>query len=367
MDGWPLVGENGRAVVTHKKPDVGKKWPVAVLPTSDEFATPTLGLQWAWNHNPDTTYWSLTARPGYLRLQTAKVVTDLSLARNTLTQRPFGPASSGTARLDVSAMREGDIAGLAFLQEPYGYVGVQMRAGKKQVVMVHDGREVGTRDLPQADLYLRANVDALTDLATFAYSLDGTTFQPLGDTLALKYSLKYFVGNKFCLFNYATQALGGQVDFDWFRVKTPQGPPNLFAATSRIQAERYDHLHQTHVALCPDGPPKEQCLTDLRTGSWLQFDQLDFGPGVHTMQARVAAGGAGGTLEIHLDSPTGPLLGRCPVASTGGWEKYATVACPVAKVQGKYAVVLRVTGGDGHLLNLNWFSFQGKVLSTSRR
>lgn len=367
VDGWPMVGENGRAVVTHQKPNVGKAWPVTMLSTSDEFATPALGLQWAWNHNPDTAHWSLAARPGYLRLQTAKVVADLPLARNTLTQRPFGPSCSATTRLDVSAMREGDVAGLAIFQEPYAFVGVKMRAGKKQVVMVHNGREIGVRDLPQSELYLRADVDALTDRATFGYSLDGTRFQSLGDTLAMKYDLKYFVGNKLCLFNYATQALGGQVDFDWFRMKTPQGPPNLFAATSRIQAERYDHLYQADTELCPDGPPKEQCVSDLRAGSWLKFDQIDFGPGVRTVQARVAAGSAGGTLEVHLDKPNGPLLGRCAVAPTGSWQKYATVTCPIARIQGKHAIVLRVAGGEGHLLNLNWFSFQREAASKSRR
>ena len=361
VDGWPMVGENGRAVVTYRKPNVGRPWPVTVLPTSDEFGAPTLGLQWAWNHNPDTSRWSLVARPGYLRLQTAQVAPSLPLARNTLTQRPFGPFSRATTRLDVRAMHEGDVAGLAVFQEPYAYVGVRQRAGTKQILMVHNGREVAARALPQAVLYLRADLDAITDRATFGYSLDGTHFEPLGDTLALKFDLKYFVGNKLCLFNYATQALGGQVDFDWFRLATHQGPPNRFAATSRLQAERYDHLYQADTDLCPDGPPKEQCLTGLQAGSWLQFDQLDFGQGVGALRARVAAASAGGTLEVHLDGPTGPLIGRCAVPSTGGWQTYATVSCPVAPTRGVHTVAFRCTGGAGQLLHLNWVSFQPKA------
>jgi beta-xylosidase len=66
IDGWPMVGVNGRAVVTHKKPNVGKIHPVKSLPTSDEFNGNTLGMQWGWNHNPDPPNWSLTKRPGYL-------------------------------------------------------------------------------------------------------------------------------------------------------------------------------------------------------------------------------------------------------------------------------------------------------------
>ncbi len=359
VDGWPMLGQDGRAVVTYKKPNVGKNWPVTTLPTSDEFAAGTLGLQWAWNHNPDDQHWSLTERPGYLRLKTAKVVAALPEARNTLTQRPFGPYSHGTLALDVSQMRDGDVAGLALLQEPYGYVGVKMQAGKKQVVMVNNGQEIAARECPQSKIYLRADVDAVTDRATFFFSPDNRQFTPLGNELAMQFDLKYFIGNKFCLFNYATQALGGQVDADWFRVDVRQGPPNLFAASGRIEAERYDHLHGADTEMCPTEPtPKGEAMTDLRNGSWLQFDQLDFGKGARQLQVRAAASSPGSVIEAHLDGPTGPLLGTCAVPATGGPDTYATLTAPIAKTKGRHPVVLKVTGGEGQLLKLNWFSFQ---------
>jgi hypothetical protein len=34
----------------------------------------------------------------------------------------------------------------------------------------------------------------------------------------MRFNLSIFTGNKFCLFNYATVATGGFVDFDWFRI-----------------------------------------------------------------------------------------------------------------------------------------------------
>jgi len=44
------------------------------LLASDEFGgrpgDPALPLVWQWNHNPDDRFWSLTHRPGYLRLTT---------------------------------------------------------------------------------------------------------------------------------------------------------------------------------------------------------------------------------------------------------------------------------------------------------
>ena len=53
VDGWPMVGVNGKAVTTYKKPNVGKTYPIKDFPKSDEFNETKLGMQWGWNHNPD--------------------------------------------------------------------------------------------------------------------------------------------------------------------------------------------------------------------------------------------------------------------------------------------------------------------------
>ena len=86
-----------------------------VLPTNDNFRNYKLGMQWGWNHNPDNTKWSLFENPGHLRLKTASTTTDFLQARNTLTQRIFGYHSQtkdsyGTICMDVSGMKEGDMA-----------------------------------------------------------------------------------------------------------------------------------------------------------------------------------------------------------------------------------------------------------------
>ena len=59
-NGWPMVGVDGKAVITYKKPNVGREYPMTTLPTSDEFDGTVLGMQWGWNHNPEPTKWSLT-------------------------------------------------------------------------------------------------------------------------------------------------------------------------------------------------------------------------------------------------------------------------------------------------------------------
>lgn len=236
IDGWPMVGMNGGGVYHYRKPNVGKQYPMKILPTSDEFDSTTLGLQWGWNHNPEPAKWSLKERPGYLRLKTAKVVNKLPDARNTLTQRMFAYYSDSIAsvamtKIEFGAMSEGDIAGLAIFQDPYAYIGVIKTGGKYYVRMVNNGKVIDSAEIQTTTFYLQASaifgtgaaeyyggvVTPGSGTATFAYGVDTTKFIPLGDTLKMKFNLKIFTGNKFCLFNYATRTLGGHVDFDWFR------------------------------------------------------------------------------------------------------------------------------------------------------
>jgi len=227
VDGWPMVGMDGKGVIKYKKPNVGKDYPIKDLPTSDEFNDKILGMQWGWNHNPDSTKWSLTQRPGYLRLATAKVVSALPEARNFLTQRPFTnydqsiPTIAAT-KMDVSKMKDGDIAGLAVFQNPYGYIAVKQENGSKQIVMVNNGQSVSSTPVKGEIVYLRTIASNKTKKAVFEYGFDNKIFKPLGNELTMKFNLTIFTGNKFGLFNYATKETGGYVDFDWFRTDVGQ-------------------------------------------------------------------------------------------------------------------------------------------------
>lgn len=237
VDGWPMVGVGGKAVITYKKPSVGKSYPAETLPTSDEFSHAQLGMQWGWNHNPDPDKWSLTENPGYLRLRTAKVTDSLQKARNTLTQRMFEYYSDklvtiGSTKMDIGHMKEGDVAGLAIFQDPYAYIAVKKENGRNYIIMVNNGKTIDSTEVQGSAVYLRASAifgsgaahyyDGKgapgTGTATFSYSTDNKTFAGIGNKFNMRFSLKVFTGNKFCLFNYATKALGGYVDFDWFRM-----------------------------------------------------------------------------------------------------------------------------------------------------
>ena len=225
-DGWPVIGVEGKVPDVLDLPESRGLIPGIIA--SDEFkrkkGEPDLPLVWQWNHNPVNELWSLTAREGWLRLTTGRVDTLFVQARNTLTQRTFGPECSGSVSVDVSGMKEGDFAGLVLLQRKFGQVGVKFENGSKRIVMVsaQSGKPVEIQSVPlsQKKVYFKAvcNFRDLADVADFFYSLDGRNWISIGSQLKMEYSMPHFMGYRYGLFNYAGITPGGYVDFDWFRI-----------------------------------------------------------------------------------------------------------------------------------------------------
>jgi hypothetical protein len=152
--------------------------------------------------------------------------------------------------------------------------------------------------------------------------------------------------------------MGGYVDVNWFHMVARQGPPNLFNARTMIEAEFYDDFFKANTGICRDiQNRKDQEITETENGGWMKFDQIDFGDGVSKFYVRVSSEVEGSAIELHLDGLSGPLIGKCDISKTEKKTTYVTESCPVTSVKGKHALVLKFTGGEGKLMNINWFSF----------
>lgn len=226
-DGWPVIGVNGKVPDELQLPASNGLMPGIVA--SDEFTRAknqkALPLVWQWNHNPDNKLWSVTERKGFLRLKTGRIDNSFLQSRNILTQRTFGPVSSGITSLDVSKMKDGDIAGLTLLQRKFGIVGVKYENGKKSIVMINGStskpEQIDSIPMAKKVVYLKAECDFRNqkDVARFFYSLDGIKWNAIGNKLKMEYSMPHFMGYRFGLFNYATKNVGGYADFDYFRIE----------------------------------------------------------------------------------------------------------------------------------------------------
>ncbi|TCO10667.1 glycoside hydrolase family 43 protein [Natronoflexus pectinivorans] len=226
-DGWPVLGIDGVVPDTLDLPASRGLMPGIV--SSDDFKRgandPDLPLVWQWNHNPVNELWSVREREGFLRLRTGTVVDELQKARNTLTQRTFGPVSSASTVIEVDNMKEGDFAGLTAFQRMYGKVGVKYENGVKSVFMISNQgdtlEEIESFPLDQSTVYLKVECDFRdrADVARFFYSLNGKDWEQIGNELNMQYTLmEHFMGYRFGLFNYATKSSGGYVDFGHYKI-----------------------------------------------------------------------------------------------------------------------------------------------------
>ncbi|WP_416903764.1 family 43 glycosylhydrolase [Micromonospora echinospora] len=233
-DGWPVLQTvNGRWGVTYPKPNITTSRTVQPMTGADTFTGPGLGHRWEWNHNPDTSRYSVD---NGLRLQTATVTNDLYNARNTVTHRIQGPTSTATIELDHSAMSNGDRAGLAMLRDSSAWIGVRRDNGTTRVVMTNGltmdsswnttgtGVEAASAAISGSRIWLRVNADIRPGTgrqARFSYSTDGVNFTGLGPAFTLNNAWQFFMGYRYGIFNYATQALGGAVTVRRFEMTTP--------------------------------------------------------------------------------------------------------------------------------------------------
>ena len=242
---FPLIGLPGnlrKAPNTWIKPNTGyTQDPKPAFIHDDNFDSDKLNPEWQWNHVPDDGKWSLTEKPGVLRLHSLPA-NDFYSARNSFCQRPPGPESVMTVELDTSGMVAGDTAGLALLSSPYAWIGVVKSAegmtlqsynslrrgggfGRRGVTQtpVPDNPPVISPANPPKHLWLRVHCNFDTDEAIFSWSADGKEFTPLGNPFTMTFQLRTFQGVRPALFNYNTSGWpGGYADFDNYTVEEPR-------------------------------------------------------------------------------------------------------------------------------------------------
>ena len=309
VDGWPYFGLPGnltRTPSTWVKPNTGRSGPVtSPYDRSDSFSGPKLQAVWQWNHVPDDAQWSLSERPGYLRLHSLPAA-DFWWARNTLTQRAIGPESIATAELDAAGLKAGDVAGLALLNLPYSWLGIS-RHGEQFTLEQYDqttGQSVRAA-LPGSRVWLRARCDFDRDVARFSHSANGTAFQDSGPAIQLPFQLKTFQGVRFALFHYTTGgSAGGQADFNSFTVLEPR-PRGLTQPIPAGQWIVFSDLATGNPLAVVDG--KVQSVVD--SGKATSFQVVDRGRGrvaLRTAQGQyvsVAGSGKPGEVVIKPGQP----------------------------------------------------------------
>jgi len=405
-DGWPVPTSGSKAPATLDLPE--SPLPGYGMVTSDDFDSDVLALEWQFNHNPDNKNWSLTANPGFYRITTSRTDSRVVSAKNTLTQRTFGPKCSGRTLVDGTGMKDGDMAGLVALQDDKGFVALAKDGGSYKVVMYtgnKDGeRQAASQALTGPKVYLRIDFDLPIDRGTayFYYSTDGNTWTKIGSDVKLNYDLHMFVGVRWGLFNFATKSAGGYADFDWFKVgtdykdeiyldaaqdTTPPTPYGDVAAKipGKIEAENYDVGKPNRAYYDKDGDNqgkayREEAVDIVQLdsadkskgyaigytgeGEWLRYTVNVAETGVYEVKVNMATPSENAGVKLYID---GKAVTDEIIATQNGendWSTYSEVSAKTKEIEkGEHALKVEIVGNN---VNVDWLEFcKGKCETTS--
>jgi xylan 1,4-beta-xylosidase len=372
QDNWPILGDPatvknvmiggksypmGSVPVTYKKPNVGGTYPIKNIPNSDEFNSANLGVQWQWNHYPDTAKWSLSEHSGYLRLR-AKNANNLWRATNTLTQRVEGPDCEGTIELDTTNMKDGDNAGLCLLNIPYGSIGIVQSGGVKKIIVNINAKEdaQGTisygPNLSGNTVYLRASANLLTNKAIFSYSTDNWNFTKLGGELNMPFDLGFFQGDKFGIYNYTTASSGGYVDVNWFHFDTSANEkPNN---STTYEAEKDTTLTNAIVEANHSGYHGEGYVNfNASSGAAIQWNSIYCAvTGTKNVKFRYALEKGTRKLDVYVNETK--VVSDASFEATGSWTTWGEKTIQVPMNSGTNTLKVVTTGTEGpNIDNIN--------------
>ena len=396
-DGWPVPTSGSKAPATIDLPE--SPLPGYGMVTSDDFDSDVLPLEWQWNHNPDNKNWSLTANPGFLRITTGRTDSRIVNAKNTLTQRSFGPKSSGRTLVDGKGMKDGDMAGLVALQDDKGFVALAKDGGSYKVVMYCGNKDreslVKSENLSDSKVYLRIDFDLPIDRGTayFYYSTDGNTWTKIGNDVKLNYDLHMFVGVRWGLFNFATKTAGGYADFDWFKVgtdykdeiyldaaqdTTPPTPYGDVAAKipGKVEAENYDVGKPNRAYYDKDGDNQGKAYREESVdivqldstdkskgyaigytgeGEWLRYTVNVAETGTYEVKVNMATPSENAGVKLYID---GKAVTDEIIAKQNGesdWSTYSEVSVQTKEIEkGEHALKVEIVGNN---VNVDWLQF----------
>lgn len=217
-NGWPMIGklndspEPGVMVWKGTMPATQKAR--LNLQRSDDFDTPTLGAQWQWNYEPRREMFSLSERPGWLRLKAFKPLESQNLLKvgNTITQRSFRTQNNEViVKLDITHIADGLHTGLAHFSHAYGAIGIFRHHGQNYIETIQGGKWEACQPIQSSSVWLKS-VWGLDGMSRFYYSTDGDTFLPLG---TYQLSWGFYRGDRIAVYCFNEQADTGYVDVDY--------------------------------------------------------------------------------------------------------------------------------------------------------
>lgn len=225
-DGWPVVNKDGTVSLDMEAKGLPPVvWPEE--PERDDFNVSTLAFCWNFLRNPAPGSWSLTERPGWLRLSGSAVDLDHHLAPSFVGRRQEHFNCRAATLLEFQPVHEGEEAGLTvFMNNEHHYdLAITRDGGTYQIILrrrIGDLKVVTARE-PIGPGKVVLEIRGFSQRYEFYYGSEGRELQFLG-TAPAKYLAAEIAGTWTGVY-LAMYACGAgkrcstPADFDWFRYR----------------------------------------------------------------------------------------------------------------------------------------------------
>ncbi len=338
-----------KAFSAPKLPDSGIPW---MVPKSDFFDTVQLNPEWSFlGYTPDASY-SLTDRPGWLRLTAKNRNKPNTVIKNDgehnyalVTKVDFNPASSN----DQAGLRiiRGDEKSMVKLCST-------VDENNQQIISFsYNSTVYQTPNTAGDTVWLR--MFRVNHSISGYYSVDGNEWIKVGNSFDISAIDSY---SDFSSFTGTRQGLfvsGSTAYFDYYIYRDAYSPILAECPANQygtVRANKQDGIYQ---------------LDDIQNNDWALYAGVEFGnreylKAPHSIELTASCGGNGGTVEVWLDSINGRQIAECPVTPTGDWNSFKTFSFPVKYVSGRHDVYLRFKGAENErLFALKWIKFTSQV------
>lgn len=334
-----------------KLPSSGIPW---MVPKSDYFNSSKLHPEWSFLGYTAIDRYSLTERPGWLRLSPKS-----RSKANTVIKNDGEHNYSLITRLDFQPKATSDEAGLWI-----------MRGDEQMFVKL-----VSTLSSDQK--------------RSISFSFENNKYElenPVGDTLWFKMvRVNHKISGYFSDNGTNWTAVGQEVDisvidaysdFTTF-AGTRQGLYVKGSSDAWFDLYIYRDAYTPILAECPAnqyGTSRSYnsqagyILDNIHANDWAMYAGVEFGNHgdyrrtPDSMKVIACCGSGGGSIEVWLDSlDSGEKIAECPIRNTGGWRTFQTFASAVTPISGRHDVYLKFIGSEsGKLFQLHWFYFTAK-------
>ena len=130
------------------------------------------------------------------------------------------------------------------------------------------------------------------------------------------------------------------------------------SAFEQREAENFD-TQEGIIAEDTSDESGNQNIGYIENGDYALYKRLDFEDGAKSFTARLSGNAAG--IELYLDNLNTPAA-KISYSGTGSFGKWETVSFNIPTITGKHNLYIKFTGGEGYLVNMNWFQFNKEAI-----